>query len=584
MPLGVTLALCAGETSPPSVAGLHGTRRLPRESGSASPGSRERSLRPSPRTALVALAGVLLLGAALRAVPPPHWHESDPENYAAIAWKLAQGNPEAHRYTGPPHKPSEAIGPRAFAIRPGLTVPVSWLMRVFQPTEWAVAAYPLLLGLSEILLAYLLGSLLWNRWAGVLAALAVATLPLAVLNARVLQPDLPAAVLMGWAMYAGLRAMAARRRQGAIELGLAAGLVLGLSWLTKETVVLVLPALAGLLAVHWRESRRRVLLVAGAGLCGLLAVVAAESVAYQRGRGDWLFRFRELERNFEQCKENFFYRESPAYGWTDATYGRVLATRLGWSGPRTLLFGRRSLALGFLACCAAVLLWRRGTPRLAIPLVWFVLLLLAFNFGSTSWSSYRPLVPFPHYFYPMVLPAALLLAAGMQVAMERLRAPAVGWKRLLSAGALALPVLFVFSAGVSYRWTTLVRRTPLAIAALAKELPSEAVVATDFRTRFTLSYHRTGLPEFSRFTVSLEDPADVAGADYLLVRPQWLAWLRDRYGFEIPAAASPSPDDWIQVFDRAGLHLFQRKAPRSMAGDVRQTLTRRRNCDEPESR
>lgn len=507
------------------------------------------------------LVGVLTVGATLRLVPAPHWHESDPENYAAVAWRMAQGDATAHRYTGPPHKPSEDIGPRAFAIRPGLTVPVSWVMRALRPTVWTVAAFPLLMGLSEILLAYLLGSLLWNRWAGVLAALAVATLPLAVLNARVLQPDLPAAVLIGWAVYAGLWAMAARRRKWALGCGLTAGLLLGLSWLTKETVVLAVPAMAGLLAVHWQRNRRRVLLVAGAGLCGLLAVVVAESVAYQRGRGDAFFRFNELARNFEQCKENFFYRESPAFGWTDATYGRVLATRLGWSGPRTLLFGRSALALGFLACCAAVLLWRKGKPRLAIPLAWFVLLLLAFNFGSTSWTSYRPLVPLPHYFYPMVLPAALLLAAGMQVTMENLWASAVGRKRLLAAGAVALPVLFAIPAGASHRYTTQARQTPLAFSALAAELPSRAVVATDFRTRFTLSYYRTGVPAFSRNTVSLEDPDAVAGAEFLLVRPQWLAWLRDRYGYEIPAAATPSPHDWTLISARAGLQLFQRHTP-----------------------
>ena len=512
----------------------------------------------SPRAPVVVLVGVLLLGAALRVVPAPHWHESDPENYAAIAWRLSQGDPAAGRYTGPPHKPDETIGPRAFAIRPGLTVPVSWLMRLFAPTGWTIAAYPLLLGLSEILLAYLLGSLLWNRWAGVLAALAVATLPLAVLHARVLQPDLPAAVLVGWAVYAGLRAMAARRRQGALGLGLGAGLLLGLSWLTKETVVLALPALAGLLAVHFRESRRRVLLVAGTGLCGLLAVVAAESAAYHRTRGDALFRFHELARNFEQCRENFFYRDSPAYGWTESSYRRVLATRLGYSGPRTLLFGVHSLALGFLACCAAVLLWRTRTPRLAAPLTWFGLLLLAFNFGSTSWSHYRPLVPFPHYFYPIVLPAALLLAAGLEVAIRKLRALTPRWPWLPSGGACAVLVLFAVYGGASCRWNVQIRRTPQAFAALAAELPSEAVVATDFRTRFTLSYYRTGVPEFSEQTVSLQDPAAVAKAEYLLVRPQWLAWLRDRYGYEIPTDATPPAELWTLVQTRADLQVFQR--------------------------
>jgi len=433
-------------------------------------------------------------------------------------------------------------------------------MRLFPPTAWTVVVYPLLLGLSEILLAYLLGSLLWNRWTGILAALAVATLPLAVLNARVLQPDLPAAVLIGWAVYGALRSMAARRKQQALVFGLAAGLLLGVSWLTKETVVLVLPALAGLLAVHWRENRRRVLLVAGTGLGGLLAVVAAESAAYHQTRGDALFRFNELARNFEQCKENFFYRESPAHGWTDATYGRVLATRLGWSGPRTLLFGRHSMALGFLACCAAVLLWRSRTRRLAVPLAWFILLLLAFNFGSTSVSHYRPLVPSPHYFYPIVLPGALLLAAGAEVAIRKLRALAARWRWLQAGGVCAVLVLFTLYASVSYRWNVQVGRTPLVFAALAAELPSEAVVATDFRTRFTLSYYRTGVPEFSEQTVFLEDPADVKRAEYLLVRPKWLTWLKNRYGYEIPAGATPPQDAWTLVKTRADLQLFRREA------------------------
>lgn len=479
----------------------------------------------------VAVLLVVTFAAALRVTPIVDWEGGDAENYACVAWRLAQGESVVGRYAGPPHEPAEPMGPRAFAIRPAVTVPASWLLAILPPAPWAFAALPLSLGLSEVVLAMLFGRRLWGPKAGVLAGVLVACLPLAVSEARALRADLPAGVLLGWGVFALWIAMTTRTAWTSLAAGAAAGLLLGASWLAKETVVLAVPALAILAAFAIRREGRR----AWPGLiaCGLagLAVLGAEAATYAAKTGDPLFRFHELARNFEQCRENFFYADSPAHGWPDGGYASALMTRLALSGPKQLLFSRPTLGIGCLALVAGLALRRRRDPLVAPILGWLVLLGLAFNFGSTSLSEYRPVVPASTYFYPIVLPASLLCGAAAAT-WNRSRMVRLGF-------AIFIAIAGLLSLAVNLRD----RETMAEIRACSAAVPEGARVAIDFRGTTSLAYARTGIPVGSGDTRTLDEIRSPSDVDFVVVRGETLEFLKANYRYEPPA--------WLAELERS---------------------------------
>lgn len=498
----------------------------------------------------VAVLLVVAIAAALRVTPLVDWEGGDAENYACIAWRLAQGESVVGQYAGPPHEPDESMGPRAFAIRPAVTVPASWGLAILPPGPWAFSLFPLALGLSEVVLAMLFGRRLWGPKAGLLSGLLVACLPLAVSEARALRADLPAGVLFGWGVFALWVAATTRSTRRALAAGTASGLLLGASWLAKETVVLAVPALAVLAALAIRREGRR----AWPGLlaCGLagLAVLGAEAATYAAKTGDPLFRFHELARNFEQCRENFFYADSPAHGWPEGEYASAVITRLALVGPKQLLFARPTLGIGCLALVAGLVLWRRRDAVVAPILAWLVLLGLAFNFGSTSLSEYRPVVPASTYFYPIVLPACLLCGAA---------ASAWSGSRVVRTGFAAIVTIAgLLSLAVNTR-----DREPMArLRATAATVPDGARVTIDFRGTTAWSYIRRGTPEVGADVVPFETVKQPDAIDYLVVREGTIAFLHDNYLYQPPSWVADLGEDGqtSEVSQIGDIRLFRNRS------------------------
>ena len=90
--------------------------------------------------------------------------------------------------------------------------------------EAVLIAYPFLLSMASLLLAFLAGRMLFGPRAGVMAAAILAVLPIDVRLASMLMPDLPAAFWAGAGMlvlYWASRPQAASRQrvQGVTVLG-----------------------------------------------------------------------------------------------------------------------------------------------------------------------------------------------------------------------------------------------------------------------------------------------------------------------------------------------------------------------------
>lgn len=245
--------------------------------------------------------------------------------------------------------------------------------------------------------------------------------------------------------------------------------------------------------------------------------------------GDPLFRFHELARNFEQCRANFFYADSPAHGWEEGGYVRAVLARVAVDGPMQILFARPMLGIVALGLVLGLAMrWRKDASATPI-LAWLAALALAFNFGSTSFSEYRPVVLLSTYLYPLLLPACLLCGAA-----------AATWNgsRLVRAGF----AVFIAGAGLVAVAVNVRDLGPArAMRALAAEVPAGARTAIDFRGTTAWSYVRDGIPEAGSDAVSFEAIAGPEEVDFVVVRDDILEFLRWNYGYRRP--------EWI---DRLG--------------------------------
>ncbi len=497
-----------------------------------------------------ALPAVLLVAVLLRSIPAPAWGVSDAENYAAIAWRMSRSLPVVGEYAGPPHKPDERMGPRAFAIRPGVTFPASLVFRALPVNGRTAALYPLALGLSEVVLAFLLARRFAGPAAGVAAALLVATIPQAVIDGRLLRADLPSAAFAGWGAWAFLAALDRRSTAGIAAAGAGAGLLLGASWLSKETLVLMAPALIAAGAIAGWPRARTAAVAAASCAAGLAAVMAAESAFYAHRTGDPLFRFHELMRNFEQCRENF-WRHGEGAGKSSV----AIAWRLLLDGPATLLLSRPALGIGTAALAAGWWSIRRHRAAL-VPFAWLALLAVAFNFGSTSISEYRPLPTLSTYHYAMVLPGCVLL--GVTAKLASTKCPR---KAAAAVGVLACTYA-IASVAVIHRN----QRTCADMQVAVRAIPAGASVLTDYSSRMMLSYHLDGAPEISPRVRRLESVAEGTSGDFLLLVPGRLRDLQNLYGYRAPIGMVADLG-WRPVIELGTLTLYRRELESREARD-----------------
>lgn len=256
-------------------------------------------------------------------------------------------------------------------LRLGVLVPVAAAQWTFGYSEAAYMAVPVVALAGFGVATYALARHSLGR-VGALAAVGLACLtPLVLEESSHPLPDLPmamwftaaVALLLGTARWS-----LSTRRQDAVAA--AAGLALGLAWITKENVALLAPAvLAALLLL--RLTRRQLLLVA----TGAAAVVAVELVSLTALVGDPLARVGVLlDRAASDGEALAGAAASKAQRTAEVqgTFARAVAVL-----PRMLLRTGGApvpgMAVMLLAPVGAAIAWRRRRDAaMAVVLVWIV--------------------------------------------------------------------------------------------------------------------------------------------------------------------------------------------------------------------
>jgi 4-amino-4-deoxy-L-arabinose transferase-like glycosyltransferase len=512
-----------------------------------------------PRWWLAALGLCLFAAVALRVHFASGFLPIDDAEYARVAYQIQDGTFTLQGYGGPPVVP----------LRSGIVLPTSAMFWVFGASEWAMAAYPLLTSLAILLIIYFLTAHTFDRLSALVAAGIWAFFPADIMLATGLRPDNPS---NAWAMLGVLAIYLSRLRLGSgiarsAAGGVAAGIAFGISWLCKESVVYLIPFCAILLVMDFRKNWKESAPVWAGVALGSLAVLFAETVFYFVQTGDWFYRLHATEKNYDLYPE-FFFAEGSRFGYEEGTsYLKAVLKRVLLTGPQTIFLNESFLYVPFFAALASLhaVYWRDSRFNFTMLLFWS--LVLMFNFGTASLSSYQPLPLFGRYFHTLCIPAAILagglvgkLTASLWQRRREGRQEAVFWGAIVAA---TLTVVTLYSTFRLFRdqqpqWSS-------AEQSLASTIAPRDTVYTDPLSRAGLEFFWRYPQQMNVIDVDdMRDEAVLACNSYVLYNRDYADWLELNYGmwltldaFNAPGFFRNPPPNWERLWTNQNATLFR---------------------------
>lgn len=521
------------------------------------------------KRSLIILFFIVLAGIALRLYCFNGLWGTDDAEYARLANAMAKGNFNefvtanfVEKFTGPAHIP----------LRVGLIFPLSILFRLFGVSESILILYPLLISVLGILLAYSCGRLLFNDSAGLMAAAIWAVLPLDVKFATSFLPDVPSSFYasLGIAVILFFINYNSENKFFSFSGGVIGGLLFGISWLSKESVVYLVPFCGVLIFISMRKNWKTSLPLWSGVAVASVGVLFTEMIVYHTLKGDLLLRVHENERSFVQTKSYLFY-EGSRFGWPVGS-SRLIAIvkRLFISGPQTIFFGEYFLFLPFFGLIASAhsLYWKDKT--FLVPALWMLTLIFMYNFWSMSFASYTPLVLSNNrYLHPIMLPA-ILLTSGFIVKLfsTKIENGNIGISKERYIWGIVLAIIIAVTG--SYYTIGLVRGMPQIRAIYEIKAVSNIVrpsdrLYTDPLVMKPMEFY-WGYPEKMNF-VNFEGMGveEITSNSFVLIdhiRVDWLKvnvsmWLTKDYGYHEPEFFSNPPKAWKKVWQNGNAVLYK---------------------------
>lgn len=130
----------------------------------------------------------------------------------------------------------------AFALRPMMIYPHAYLQKLIGISNFSSSFFILLSSIGSVIIIYYLGSLFFNKKVGLVASFLIAILPVEVLYASQIMPDVQVAFFMGLSVlffFLGERYHLHKKKS--FIFFFISGISLGLGYLTKLTAVWILP-------------------------------------------------------------------------------------------------------------------------------------------------------------------------------------------------------------------------------------------------------------------------------------------------------------------------------------------------------
>lgn len=484
----------------------------------------------------------------------------DDAEYAKIAYKIAEGSFAVGDYSGPP----------VFPLRVGLTFPTAILFHFFGVNEWTLVTYPLILSLSGIFLAYFCAASLFNKRAGLIAALFWSVLPIDLVNSTKLLPDGLAAFYASLATVWLIILVRSELKQKwhLLLYGFLIGLLFGFSWLCKESVVYYVPFCMCVFLLTIKNNWPGDLYLWVGIAIGSAGILLSEMGIYYHLTGDWMFRFHEIERNYHMIPDSFF-TEGSRWGWpVGGDYSKAVVKRLFVTGPKMIFFNSQFLYLPLLGLLASLVALCRKDKSFLYPVVWLLTLFLMFNFASSSSSSYAPLALLNRYLYPVCFPAIILGAAFLDKLYCTAKSNNYAIIKRVFGGLLITFFILVctyhlylevkYGHRVRESWSSDIRK-------ISRDLPSSSTIYTD-------AISKKGLEFFWRYPdhaninnfEGMTSTRMIHTGSYVLIQNKYLRWLNINAGmwlsdgriYRQPPFVTDPPPGWNIVFQGKDTSLF----------------------------
>jgi len=508
----------------------------------------------SRKQVALAFGGIWVLALAVRILLFTGYMNGDMGNYIQEAHNLFEGRYSVSEYFR--HGSFGEIVPTPNFnwqnLRLGLILPVGLLFNIFGVSELSYAIYVFGCFTASLLILYRLGRDLHSPELGLTAVLIHSFIPMEINLSTILVPHIPAATFMALSCLLAFHGAENDTNGSGIRLFLA-GAAMGVAYLTWEVSILMAPFLFAWVA--WRRSAprfrvsKRLLIDLAALSAGLALPMCAEFAYFLSATGIPFFRQR------------FISSIGPKW----LILHPVDKTLLGWWAYPKAMFFSYSFGLFFYLVAAGLAAWaasrwrsgpasRESSSRWAFPVVWMLWIFLYLQFGSSSFTEYRPVFKISHYLVAISIPASLLAAYGFfQVPLERCRKWIRGRERTLYAiagGAFALSSVACAAVnftgnGPFHRDMTFEHRIRRAL----DELPPDDPVITDSWTKngldFVYRYKRPVLAfdATSASGASARDILSEARSGYVVVN--WI-YIRSPHtmGARFPEILSDPPRTW----------------------------------------
>ncbi len=478
------------------------------------------------RVEYLVLAGVILLGAAIRGYFDFGLVKVDPFTYADAAGSIARGE---RVYD------AEVTGSVYYTqyIRLSLILPAALFYKLFGASDFASVAWPAALSLGMAVLAYIGGRMISGQTAGLIGAAAVCFFPLNVINSTQFLPDIVLAAFSALAMISLVAAtdLPDTTRRQRFWLYVVTGAAVALGCYARFTAVSMLPAMA-LIIVARRRIGYEVLGLAAGGLA-VFALAQVFLVTY----GASLFEDVRVIRAESESTLNIQF-----------DYARTFLTdRMFWP-----FFVASGMGL-------ALFVWRRGPVALYRSPVFPLMVLIAFQYIYLEFLMSLPAVVTwwkePRYALPIVFAVLVIGAAGWAEALVPVltRRRWLGGAMAAGAGGLLLaaavpPIADEYDFYVNAEGN----RVDFDQLAIAKVIPRDATVYVhdddfarplSYRMRLGGTFYERVVSDSGRLHQRLdgEGRSRVTPGSYVVTLPRESWW---------PLPTAPSPD-WELVWEGA---------------------------------
>jgi 4-amino-4-deoxy-L-arabinose transferase-like glycosyltransferase len=518
-----------------------------------------KSVLPNSRLYIFLLFLVLLSATILRIYEFRGFGAVDDAAYAQIAHKVSEGSFTAGSYKGP----------AAFPLRVGIIYPTALLFRHIGVSEWSMVFFPFLISLLSVLLAYICTNYFFGPRAALIAAAIWGFLPLDAFHATILSPDLPAAFFGSLAVIIILHIVDSNIQNKFFLFGggIAAGVSFGLSWLCKESVAYMVPFCAFLMISTLNKNWKRNLPTWIGVAVGSVGVLSVEMFVYYKATGDWLFHFKETERNYTQYKNAFFVEGAKFTGLGAGGHFKAILRRLLLDGPLTIFFNVQLLYLPLIGAiiCLHALYWRNKS--LLVPCIWFATLVLMYNFSSSSLKAYAPIVLFDRYLYPVLLPAVVVTAAFLENLFFHRKEDLNGMvhREKVFWGSLVLVFLVLLCGYKNFsnrKWSPGWVSEVKTVSRLLK--PSDKLY-TDILSIHGLEFFwdypgKMNTEDFEE----MEPAVAIPPGSYVLINQRYLNWLTDKAGwwptqsgdYRKPEFHNRIPSSWKKIWGNETTALY----------------------------